>query len=126
MYSLISKWTILQGKEIEAIHILKKLAKQVQEKESDTLVYLVHTPDLEQTNLPTPPAGEVIFFEIYKDQTAFNAHVNGPVFSNFVKEYSHFFLCNLGKPYVTLELLKHQAGFIRDNIILESTNGICK
>jgi len=115
MYPLISKWTILPGKEEEAIHALKKLATQVEEGEPDTHAYLVHTPDFSQANLPTPPAGEVVFFEIYKNQKAFEAHVNGPVFTGFVKQHGDLFLSSNGQPYVTVEMFHHQAGFIRTN-----------
>jgi quinol monooxygenase YgiN len=113
MYTLISKWTILPSKEAEAIKLLKKLALRVKEKEVDTWVYMVHTPDFSETNLPTPAIGEVVFFEIYKDKAAFSAHVTGTVFTDFVKKHGDLFLSNYGQPYVTLEILNHQAGFIR-------------
>jgi len=117
MYPLISKWTILPGKKKEALAALKVLAVQVQKNEPDTLLYTVHTPDFTQPNLPTPADGEVIFFEIYKNEAAFKAHVKGPVFTAFVKKYGKLFLNNNNQPYVTLEIMKHQAGFIRQSII---------
>ncbi len=117
MYTLISKWTILPGHEQEAIKALKKLPSLVKKAEPDTLMYTVHTPDFTQANLPTPAAGEVIFFEIYKNKKAFDNHVNGQVFKTFVTTYGHLFLYNLGAPFVTLELLTHQGGFIREGIM---------
>ncbi len=115
MYPLISKWTALSDKKEEAIAALKQLAKTVEQEEPDTWMYTVHTPDFTQTNLPTPPEGEIVFFEIYKDQAAFNQHVSGKIFTDFVDDHADLFLCNEGKPYVTLEIMDRQAGFIRSN-----------
>ncbi|MFI5137527.1 MAG: putative quinol monooxygenase [Sphingobacteriales bacterium] len=122
MYPLIAKWTILPGKEAEAIEILKKLPEQVK-KEPGTLLYLVHTPDFTQPSLPTPAAGEVIFFEIYKDKAAFLDHLNGAAFTNFVKEHGSLFLYNNNQPFVIVEMLKHQGGFIKEEL-LKDLDGI--
>lgn len=125
MFSLVSIWTIKEGQQQAAIAALKNLAQQVQEKEADTLMYLVHTPDMSQASLPTPSPLQVVFVEIYKDQAAFLAHVNGPVFKNFVAENVDLFLsttseCTGGgsvtKPYTGVEFLIRQAGFIRPGI----------
>ena len=116
MYPLISKWTILPGGESEALSALMALAKKVEVSEPDTWMYTVHTPDFTAPNLPTPPAGEVVFFEIYKNKQAFNAHVNGPVFTEFVQNYGFLFLQSNGKPYVTLEIMQRHAGFIREEL----------
>jgi len=113
MYQLIAKWTILPGKETEAVAALKKLAVQVKEEEPDTLIYLVNTPDFAQTNLPIPYAGTVTFFEGYKNKDAFLAHLNGPAFTGFVKAHGDLFLQSNGQAFVIVETLKHQAGFIR-------------
>jgi quinol monooxygenase YgiN len=117
MYPLISKWTVLPGKKKEALTALKELAVKVRESEPDTLMYTVHTPEFTQPSLPTPPEGEIIFFEIYKNKAAFHAHVKGPNFTAFVKKYGHLFLNNNKQPYVTLEIMRHQAGFIRPGIM---------
>ena len=128
MYPLISLWTINQGSEAQAVAALKNLARQVYEQEPDTLVYLPHTPDMSQPSLPTPPSGQVVFFEIYKDRAAFEAHVNGPVFKGFVEEYGKLFLsttvqCAGGgsstNPYTTVEFLRHVGGFIRREALTE-------
>lgn len=113
MYPLISKWTILPGKESEALIALKALAQEVEASEPDTWMYSVHTPDFTAPNLPTPSSGEVVFFEVYKDEEAFKAHVSGPTFMGFVENYGFLFLQSNGKPYVTLEIMQRQAGFIR-------------
>jgi quinol monooxygenase YgiN len=117
MYPLISKWTVLPGKKKQALTALKALALQVKAKEPGTLMYTVHTPDFSQANLPTPPENEIVFFEIYKNKAAFDTHVNGPDFKNFVKKYGNLFLQSNKQPYVSLEIMKHEAGFIREGIM---------
>ncbi|WP_184549612.1 putative quinol monooxygenase [Mucilaginibacter sp. FT3.2] len=117
MYPLISVWTILPGNESEATAALKNLALLVEQTQPDTLAYLVHTPDMSQPNLPTPNSGEVIFFEIYKNEAAFKAHVDGAVFKNFVATYGNLFLASNGAPYTTLQVMKHKAGYIRPGLL---------
>jgi quinol monooxygenase YgiN len=121
MFTLIAKWTIKQGQERAAIAALKRLAKQV-EQEEDTLIYLVHVPDMSQESLPTPSNLEVVFFEAYKNKAAFLAHVCGPIFKKFVAENIDLFLfttsaCQDGEndknPFVLAEFLSRKAGFIR-------------
>ena len=122
MYSLVAKWTMQQGKEEAALAALRDLARQVQSDEEDTLVYLVHLPDMSQASLPTPCNLEVLFFEVYKDKNAFLAHVTGPTFTSFVREHLDLFLStsstsengtNVKNPFVIVEFLERQAGFIR-------------
>lgn len=115
MYSLISKWTILPGQQEVAICALHELAHQVKLSEPDTWAYVVHTPDFAHASLPTPAAGEVVFFEIYKNEAAFTAHVNGPNFVQFVQKHGHLFLSDNGRPYVSLEIMKRQAGYVRES-----------
>ena len=126
MYSLIATWTIKQGNEKAAVTALKRLAKQVQKHEEDTLIYLIHTPDMKELSLPTPSGLEVVFFEVYKDKAAFLAHLNGPIFTKFVADYLDLFLSTSSKAkdgetvtsaFVLVETLKRQAGFIRQGTI---------
>lgn len=114
MYPLISKWTILTGMESQALLALQELAAKVKEAEPNTWMYTVHTPDFTAQNLPTPPQGQVVFIEVYKDEQSFQDHVNGQIFQDFLSNYSDLFLKNNGEPYVTLEILERQAGFIRE------------
>lgn len=117
MYQLIGKWTILSGNEEKAHKALKHLAIQVQNEEPGTLIYVVYLPDFAEISLPTPPSGEVIFFEAYKDKEAFNTHINGPIFKNFTKTFGHLFLNDFSNPsqvYFSLEVLKQLGGFIRN------------
>jgi quinol monooxygenase YgiN len=127
MFPLISIWTIREGQEKAAIAALQRLAVQVEEQEKDTVAYLVHIPDMSQPSLPTPSRLEVVFFEIYRNRAAFDRHVTGAAFQNFVKRHKRLFLCmqvedergeQINWPYSTVEFLTRQAGFIRP----EATN----
>jgi quinol monooxygenase YgiN len=116
MYPLISTWTVLPDKKELAIEALQTLALRVEKEEPNTLMYTVHTPYFTYLNVPTPADGEIIFSEIYKDESAFHAHVSGDIFVNFLKDYASLFLCNEGKPVVTLKIMSREAGFIRHNL----------
>ena len=119
MYPLIAKWTILPGNEKKVITALKKLALDVQKNEPGTLLYMVHTPNFKEKSLPTPPAGEVFFWEVYKDKAAFLKHVTGTSFTTFVKNYGHLFLQDFNTPsqvFMTTEVLTQLGGFAREVI----------
>ena len=122
MYPLIAKWTILAGTEQQAVAALQELAKQVEANEPDTLMYLVHTPDMAQLSFPTPSPLDVVFYECYTDHDAFIKHLTGPIFTQFVATFGSMFLsttvtCPGGgsstNPFVLSEALTLQAGFVR-------------
>jgi len=126
MYTVIAKFTVLQGKLAEATAAVNQLAKNVMEQEAGTLAYLPHTVSTDGYNNPVPYDGEIVFYEIYADKAAFELHLNGPygpdhpsgLYTEFVKHYGHLFLCSNsdGKPYVQGETLKHIDGFIRKEL----------
>lgn len=121
MIAFVVKWTILKGYEQKAIAGLKELAKNVEATEPGTLIYLVNTPDFIQfacsdgqhQSLPTPSTQEVIFIEQYRDEAAFCQHVTGAAYTKFLQAYGECFLSSNGGPYVAIEYLSRQAGFIR-------------
>ncbi|NOT61990.1 MAG: hypothetical protein HOP19_17380 [Acidobacteria bacterium] len=121
MISFVVKWTIKTGCNEKALVGLQQLAQAVAQ-EPGTLMYLVNTPDPiqftcaqgdEHESLPTPSPQEVIFIEQYVDENAFCQHVHGTAFQQFLSEYGDLFLFSNGQPFVTIEFLKRQAGFIR-------------
>jgi len=123
MFALVARWTIKQGCEIAAKAALLELAKHVQSQEPDTLLYLVHVPDMAELSLPTPSPLEVVFFEVYKDKDAFLAHLTGPVFQQFVATHLKLFLSTsvtgqdgkpVQSPFVLVENLQRLGGFVRD------------
>jgi hypothetical protein len=114
--SLISEWFIKPGCEEAALTALKQLAEEVRLNEPETLTYLVHTPfdsDPQLESLPPATPQSVLFFEVYRDANAFLHHVNGPVFTGFVKQYGALFRAAHGNPFTTVEFLATQAGFVR-------------
>jgi quinol monooxygenase YgiN len=92
MYTVTGRWSIKQGCEAKARTALKQLARNVQEKEPDTLLYLVHVPSMKGFSFPAASPLDVIFVEGYKDLAAFNAHLNGPVFTQFLDKHLDLFL----------------------------------
>jgi predicted enzyme related to lactoylglutathione lyase/quinol monooxygenase YgiN len=115
--SLTSKWFMRPGCEAAATTAIRELASAVAANEPDTLAYLVHFPwagpgGLE--TLPPPQPGTVVFFETYRNVDAFHAHVNGPVFTNFVARHGELFVAANGKPFIFVEFLAQGAGFARE------------
>ncbi|MGO9427438.1 putative quinol monooxygenase [Rhodoblastus sp.] len=119
LLSLTSQWFIKPGLEIEAIQALRVLAADVRRGEPDTLVYLVHEPHAdtrELVSLPPSVKNLVLFFEVYRDVPAFIRHVNGPIFTNFVKEHGKLFVEKNDQPYTTVAFLNRRAGFVRKEL----------
>ncbi len=121
MYSLIGKWAILPGNEKKAKAALKKLASDVQKNEPSVLLYMIYIPDFKEQSLPTPPAGEVVFFEIYKDKSDFLKHIGkGSIYQDFVKKSGKLFLQNFSVVdpdiFMTTEILTQLGGFARQGI----------
>ncbi len=118
---LTSRWFIRSGCEVPALAALTKLAATVRQEEPDTWVYLVHvTPDddLRLQSLPPSPPRQVVFFETYRDHTAFEQHVGGPVFTSFVRDFGKLFVQNAsGEPYTSVEFMKRETGFVRPQAI---------
>jgi len=114
--SLISEWFVAPGRMEEARAALSALALEVERGEPDTLTYLVHEPfkgDRRLQALPPARPDSILFFETYRSPDAFLAHVDGPIFTNFVAEHGDLFLAANGKPYTTVEFLARRAGFVR-------------
>jgi len=118
--SLVSRWTIRAGCEPAARKALNAMAQAVRENEAGTLIYTVHLPtraaDPRLISVPVPCAEEVLFFEMYRDANAFEAHVNGPIFQTFLKESGALFVAASGAsaPFIQVEFLERLAGFVRD------------
>lgn len=123
MLSLIATWTLQPGHEKAGLAALKRLAKKVLAQEPGTLAYLVHSPDPDMDSLPRVAPQQVLFFEVYADKKAFLAHVSGPLYQDFVKRHKDLFLCTtvtssdgeaVRSPFVNVQFLKRQAGFLRN------------
>lgn len=122
MVSLIARWYVREGQQAAAVAAVRALAEEVRAAEPDTLMYLVHVPDMAESSLPPPTDTEVFFVEAYASMDAFYAHLNGPAFTNFVKRYGRLFQYATGTtaegaaasiPFVQNQWLDRQAGFVR-------------
>ncbi|MET3131338.1 putative enzyme related to lactoylglutathione lyase/quinol monooxygenase YgiN [Oxalobacteraceae bacterium GrIS 1.11] len=114
---LTSEWFIVPGNEAAVAEAVPALVAQIRATEPDTLVYMVHRPCATSANLQSlPPANPstILFYEVYRNQAAFEAHVNGQAYSDFVANYGDLFIQNNGKPYSFVEFLYMEDGFIRD------------
>lgn len=113
--SLTSTWFIQPGCEAAVMAGLATLAQTVYAEEPGTLVYRVHTPltDPELVSLPPIAPGTVVFYEEYRDASAFLAHLNGPAFTGFTQAYGAMFSAAHGQPFTTVSFLALAAGFTR-------------
>ncbi|MCC3331825.1 putative quinol monooxygenase [Nocardia abscessus] len=112
MICIVTKWWHVPGKGDEAVTALKELVKQVEQHEDDTLMYCLHTADA-TGSLPPPNSNEVIFLGAWKDREAFEAHRKGSIFTKWLADNLHLFVCNDGKLYVSAEFADRFAGFVR-------------
>lgn len=122
MISLTAQWTFVPGQEARGMRALQRLARQVQAEEPGTLTYLVHTPAADPASLPPGSPQSVTFFEVYADRKAFLAHVTGPLYTRFVRDYKDCFVQStttapdgeqLTSPFVLVQFLTRRAGFGR-------------
>jgi predicted enzyme related to lactoylglutathione lyase/quinol monooxygenase YgiN len=115
--SLTSRWFIRPGCEAQAIAAVDEVAAKVLAGEPGTLIYLAHTANTGNDGLQSLPPSQpelLLFFEMYRDPQAFLQHVNGPIFTAFVRDHGHLFVPNgQGAPYTTVEFLARRAGFVR-------------
>jgi predicted enzyme related to lactoylglutathione lyase/quinol monooxygenase YgiN len=112
--SLISRWFIQPGCGKKALAALRQAADEVEAGEPDTLTYRIHiqyTGDLQ--SLPPNDPLSILFFEVYRDADAFRRHLNGKIFTGFVRNHGHLFVQAGGKPFTTVDFLTLHAGFSR-------------
>jgi predicted enzyme related to lactoylglutathione lyase/quinol monooxygenase YgiN len=112
--SLVSRWFPKTEHADELRGALIALAQRVREQEMGTLTYLVHMPvsgDPRLASLPPADGPAILFFETYADADAFQAHLNGTAFTEFVARYGDYFVGAGGKPYTTVTFLECVAGF---------------
>ena len=114
---LTSQWFIKPNCEQEVLDAVTRLASCVEAEEPDTLTYLVHVPHvINEPNLPSlPPADSrmLLFFEVYRDVQAFQNHLRGRLFTEFVHDFGDRFVSANGKPFTTVQFLSLHAGFSR-------------
>jgi uncharacterized protein len=126
LLSLTSNWFFAPGAEKEGGAALRDLAEAVRKTESDTLIYLVHEPFPDQNalcSLPSSAPNQLTFFEVYRNEKAFLAHVGGENFRNFLKSSGHLFQQADGQTFHTVSFLNRIAGFVRHDSFQQSVGG---
>ncbi|HEV8693891.1 MAG TPA: antibiotic biosynthesis monooxygenase [Lysobacter sp.] len=122
MISIVAKWSILPGKEVAAIAALQDLARRVQELEPFVPMYTIHIPDFSVASYPTPSTQDVVFFSVFDNREAFEKHLHGPVFQDWLAQHPGLFLFNNSNLFVVSELLHRVAGFVRPGMVTANAN----
>lgn len=112
MHTAVVRWYVKDGKLPEAAAALTALVQRVRKEEAGTLGYLVHSGA--PGSFPPLSENVIVFVEIYEDDKAFLAHLNGPAFTEFVAEHGDLFVAIPGRQqYMTVETVDRIAGFLR-------------
>ncbi|MDQ1255788.1 MAG: Antibiotic biosynthesis monooxygenase [Candidatus Hydrogenedentes bacterium] len=102
MVTFIARVRIVPGREEAALARAGDMVKAVKELEPGALVYMAHRSHND--------LGVMVFFEVYKDKKAREAHDQTPHFAELVKDFGEVFDIDYG---VQVEMLSHVAGFTR-------------
>jgi quinol monooxygenase YgiN len=84
LFGLIAIYTLAEGKEEKFDALAERLVEQVRASEPDALVYAVHS-------VPNAPM-QRIFYEVYRDQTAYEEHKRHSYIRRFDVERAPFVL----------------------------------
>jgi quinol monooxygenase YgiN len=117
MYINNAFFTIAPGNEAAARAALTELAADVEKREPGTLMYLIHSPNLDPNVkiFPPPTANQVLFLEGYKDQAAFLKHHGGKSIREFIGQHGGLFLNMYAPtlPFMITQGMELVHGFIR-------------
>ena len=118
MYRTVARLTIIPGHEKEVLEAAQELVESVKEREPDTLIYLVHSPNVaNELNNPKPSNSELWTYEVYRNKDAFRAHMTGPSFLGFMARCGDKFVQardgDKSIPYILATELALESGFIR-------------
>jgi quinol monooxygenase YgiN len=84
LYGLIAIYTLAEGQDGEFDELAERVVEQVRSHEPDALVYAVHS-------VPNAPM-QRIFYEVYRDQTAYEEHKRQSYIHRFDVERANFVL----------------------------------
>ena len=104
MPTIIARVTMQEGKETEALEVLRTMAAAVQSEEPGALAYVIHRPK----DNPL----EIVFFEAYADDAAFQTHMQTPHMGAFRSAIGQFF----DAPKTKIEQLERIDGFVRPEL----------
>ncbi len=104
MITLLARFEMLKGKEIQALEAFRKMAASIKANEPGCIMYAITRG---QVN-----AQEIYVYEIYKDQAALDAHRKTDHMTEFRKAVDEF----LNRAAFNVEILDEVAGFISSTI----------
>ena len=84
LYGLIAIYTLADGQDAEFDELAERIVEQVRSHEPDALVYAVHS-------VPNAPM-QRIFYEVYRDQTAYEEHKRQSYIHQFDLDRARFVL----------------------------------
>lgn len=122
MISIVAKWSILPGKHEQAVIALQDLACRVHREEPFVPMYTIHVPNFRAASFPIPPAADVVFFSVFDDEAAFQEHLHGPVFRDWLAEHKDLFLFNGDNLFVVSEMIDRIAGYVRPSMVTTTPN----
>ncbi len=106
----IATFNIQEGKEDDAVKLLRKLTKAVEAKEPGTLTYIAHQEQKEPT--------KVVFYEVFESEAAMKAHGAQPHLNVLRKGFGD----GIFKGPVEIKKLKKVGGFSRQAKSADDTN----
>lgn len=101
MLTIIARFKMQAGKEDEALERLRQMVGSVQAEEPGALAYLCHRSQDDPS--------EIVFFEVYADDDALQAHGQTPHMGEFRAGFAQLFDVS----QVKIERLERVAGFAR-------------
>lgn len=101
MITIIARFRMLPGKEVEATEALKKMAAAVEAEEPGALVYIVNRGRVNPL--------EICVYEVYRDSEAAEAHRRTP----HMREMQAAFAETMDRASFSVETLEQIAGFVR-------------
>ena len=104
MPTIIARLTMQEGKETEAIEMLRTMAAAVQSEEPGALAYVIHHPK----DKPL----EIVFVEVYADDAALQTHTQTPHMGTFRSSLGELFDLSQTK----IEQLERIEGFVRPDL----------
>jgi len=101
--TMVVSFRIKEGKEAEAVALLKELTSKVKENEPGALAYVAHRDAADPM--------KVTFIEIYRDQNAVAGHRSDPALQSALPKFGELF--EQGAPEI--KSLTRVAGFTRES-----------